>query len=103
MARIEPVLALTHAPRSSGGRAPCAAVDTLAVERFTRRLARAAHGDSAHLLAPENSARCGLCGLGSRCAAPDLNFIPPRQYVGMLLALKAKAFTFIKSRQSCGA
>jgi hypothetical protein len=93
---IEPVIALTHAPCLSGGKAPCD-VDSAAAELFARRLAHAADGDNAFLLAPEGPAQCRRHGHGHLCSARDLNFLPPHQYAPILHALKAKAIARIRA------
>jgi hypothetical protein len=94
---IEPVIAVTHAPCLGNKKAPCTAVNFTAVELFTKRLAHAADGDNALLLAPESSALCELHQHGRLCSREQLNFLPPSQYKPVLYALKAKAIAHIKA------
>jgi hypothetical protein len=95
---IEPVLAVTHAPCKGGEKAPCAAVDSAAVALFIRRLAYSADGDNAILITPGGPNECLLHGHGRKlCYVPELNYLPPRQYVAVLHALKAKAITHIRA------
>ncbi len=99
---IEPVISVTHAPClsgrnvTSGRKVPCT-VDSKAVALFTKRLAYAADGDNAFLLAPESPDLCKTHEHGHLCSASDLNFLSPRQFVPILYALKAKAIARIKA------